>query len=715
MEKMYGNYGRMLYMGTDGKAYFSMRISKSAIPYESEYNTFMCSGFVPEYNQGYPLTLYGEWNKSSDNKWKFIVSSFEEDLKSGRILVQFLMDNLDGVGEKTAEKIATIGESLWELIKSENAATEICKRTHLSEKISQMVVSLLRKKESRYEVYCFLCQYGITDVKVDKLISEYGDRALTLIKRNPYQTLIPHDIPFQVADEIAFCEGISYYYPPRLEALFQEAMRQCVYQGSTYTNFLKFLQKVQKIAKDSLFGIEIPDGFLALTFQKSKYIFVDQNTDRIYFRKIWEAEQNIVRNIRRLNQTKREIGYKESEISEVEKSLGITYESAQREAFHILNDSGVKILTGGPGTGKTTLLNGLLKIYQKHRPNANIVLCSPTGMASERMAESTGHEAATVHKTLEYRPFDGENAMYKNQYDPIAADFIVVDESSMIDTELTGMLLDAVPSGCLVLFCGDVDQLDSVGAGAVLKDMIASGIIPVYRLDTLFRQNKESTIVPNATKIKNSETDLTLAKDFRVFRYQKNTEVKNLLDKLFKSYNLNTFTKTQILSTTKKSESGTYAINNYIQQKIPFPKKRTIHRNGFIFHAGDKIMTLRNNYEAGYFNGDIGEIMDITDMGQMTIRLKHKVILMQNAWLEEIMPAYAVTVHKSQGSEFDNVVIIIPQNPSSLLDRSLIYTAVTRAKKNVFILSQNDALEQAIRKDRKQTKETSLADKLKSM
>lgn len=714
MEKMYGNYGRLQYMGKDGNAYFTMRISKSALPYESEYNTFVCTGHVPEYNQGYPLTLYGDWQVSEKGKWKFIVSKFEEDLKSGRVLVQFLMDNLDGVGEKTAEKLAALGDELWNIVETDNFA-ELSTKTKVKEDICKMVVALLQKKEIRYEVYCFLCRYGITDIKVDNLIKDYGNSTLKYIKEDPYKILIPRDIPFSVADEIAFCEGIEYYDFSRLDAIFKEAMRQCTFQGSTYVAFHDFLKKVRQVEKDSLFGIDIPDGFLALTCQRSKNLYFDKNTDRVYFKKIWKSEESIVRNIVRLKQTQKNIGYDPKEVETVEKTLGISYETEQRKAFHILDDSGVKVLTGGPGTGKTTLLNGLLTVYQSQCPEAKIVLCSPTGMASERMSESTGREAATVHKTLEYRPFGGDDASFKNQTDPITADCIVVDESSMIDTELAGMLLDAVPNGCLVLFCGDVDQLDSVGAGAVLKDLIASEEVPVFRLKTLFRQAKESGIVGNALKVNQADTNLTIQKDFHILRYQSNGDVKKMLDRLFPEYRLNIFDTTQLLSTTKKGESGTFAINRNLQDKLPFEKGRTIHRNGFIFHAGDKIMTLRNNYEAGYFNGDIGRIINITDMGQMTIQIKHKTVLMQNAWLEEIMPAYAVTIHKSQGSEFDNVIIVIPQNPSSLLDRSMIYTAITRAKKNVFILSQGDALEQAIRKDRKNRKKTSLAEKLKNV
>lgn len=714
MEKMYGNYGRLQYMGKDGNAYFTMRISKSALPYESEYNTFVCTGHVPEYNQGYPLTLYGDWQVSEKGKWKFIVSKFEEDLKSGRVLVQFLMDNLDGVGEKTAEKLAALGDELWNIVETDNFE-ELSTKTKVKEDICKMAIALLQKKEIRYEVYCFLCRYGITDIKVDNLIKDYGNSTLKYIKEDPYKILIPRDIPFSVADEIAFCEGIEYYDFSRLDAIFKEAMRQCTFQGSTYVAFHDFLKKVRQVEKDSLFGIDIPDGFLALTCQRSKNLYFDKKTDRVYFKKIWKSEESIVRNIVRLKQTQKNIGYDPKEVETVEKTLGISYETEQRKAFHILDDSGVKVLTGGPGTGKTTLLNGLLTVYQSQCPEAKIVLCSPTGMASERMSESTGREAATVHKTLEYRPFGGDDASFKNQTDPITADCIVVDESSMIDTELAGMLLDAVPNGCLVLFCGDVDQLDSVGAGAVLKDLIASEEVPVFRLKTLFRQAKESGIVGNALKINQADTNLTIQKDFHILRYQSNGDVKKILDRLFPEYRLNIFDTTQLLSTTKKGESGTLAINRNLQDKLPFEKGRTIHRNGFIFHAGDKIMTLRNNYEAGYFNGDIGRIINITDMGQMTIQIKHKTVLMQNAWLEEIMPAYAVTIHKSQGSEFDNVIIVIPQNPSSLLDRSMIYTAITRAKKNVFILSQGDALEQAIRKDRKNRKKTSLAEKLKNV
>lgn len=716
LEVMHGNYGRLVGMGRDGVAFFYMTATRSRLPFESGYPAFFCVGRVPEYHLGYPLTLYGEWREEA-GKWKFLAARFEEDVKSGRVLQDFLLSQCVGVGERTAEKFAAVGEELWDLVYDESGAEALHEKTGVSEALCRAALSILRKKEEKYRAYQYLCIYGISDLKIGRLVEKYGIRTLDMVKANPYGILEASNNPeacsisFQVADEIAFGEGMPHYHKERVKGLVCHALRRLTGDGSTWTGIRKLFHAVQKASMQSVYHKEVPGVMISVALGDIKQIYIDRDSDRVYLKEIWHREWDIARGMARLDRSKVPLGFDEGMVADLERELGITYAKGQREAFAILESTGVKVLTGGPGVGKTTLIDGLVRLYRRLHPDKRIALCAPTGMASEHMAEFVGMPASTIHRLLDYRPFSGGDASYKSSEDPIKADFIIVDETSMADTRLMGMLFDAVPSGALLLLCGDAHQLDSVGCGAVLHDMIASGAVDVFKLDALFRQRRGSRIAINSARILKKDTGLAVGGDFEIFRYKDQKDFIPLIGKIWSRFREDPFSA-QILSTTKRGGYGTGALNAFVQGQIDYGEGRTIRRNGCAFHEGDKVMTIANNYQAGYFNGDIGRITEISHLGNVTIQVGERSIRMQRDWMEDMVPAYAVTIHKSQGSEFPYTIIVLPKHPALLLDQSIIYTAVTRAKKKAIILSQEDALECGIRKDKRQYRNTGLIEKI---
>ncbi len=716
---VYGNYGRLLRMDKKGDAYFYMTATKTKLPLVSEMNApcpdmealsfFYCYGKVAEYHLGYPLILYGQWEKRPGGRWVLAVSDYEEDVKTGKALEDFLIRECPGVGSATAGKINKIGEKLWELAEKENGADILQKETGIQPGLCRMMLSALKKNRGKYNLYQYLRCYGITDIKTDTLLERYGTEALKVIQCNPYQSLNSL-VPFRIMDEIAFESGGSHLDGERIKGLIFYAMDLLTKNGSTGTNIFILYDKVEELSAKSIFHREIPRSLISIILNDMKGLHIEKEENQIYFREIWKREWDIARGIKRLEKHRVPLRFIPV-TTEIEKELGITYAEKQKEAFGILKTTGVKVLTGGPGTGKTTLMNGIIRQYQKMYPEHRIALCAPTGMAAEHMAEMTGKPASTIHRLLDYRPFSDDEASFKTAEDPIDAEMVIVDEASMGDTKLMGMLFDAVKPGTLLLLCGDVDQLDCVGYGSVLHDIIRSGKVPVYALDTLFRQKEGGHIIQNAARIRQKNPKLATGEDFEIWRFGGKREFAEIFGEIWRKYGKDPF-QAQVLSTVKNGSYGIRALNTYIQKQRVYEKGREIHRNGYVFHKGDKVMTMVNNYEAGYFNGDIGRIIEITDMGSVTLQIGKKSIRMKHVWLEDIVPAYAVTVHKSQGSEFETVIIILPKTPDIILDKSLIYTAVTRAKSKVIILSEGNALEYGIRRDKRQDRKTGLIQKV---
>ena len=400
----------------------------------------------------------------------------------------------------------------------------------------------------------------------------------------------------------------------------------------------------------------------------------------------------------RLQQASTPQQYDETIPEQIEAECGIRYAEQQKEAFRLLKRSGISILTGGPGTGKTTVINGLIAAYQKLHPNARVKLCAPTGRAAQRMTESTGLEAVTVHRLLDFRPYGQGDVMYKNADNPINAGLIIMDEVSMLDTELLSIFLSAVKSDTSVLFVGDENQLPSVGPGNVLHDMIGAGI-PTVRLSAVYRQSSQSPIIQNAQRINDGNSDLIECSEFGLwFTDNPKNIAHKILSRVCTLYDPQHPFDVQVLTPVRGGDAGVIGLNNMLQQMLN-PRREGEPELAFgwaRYRLRDKIIMLSNNYEKGYYNGDLGVVTDIAD-GCLTVDIMGKRIDIEREIMKDVSLSYAMTVHKAQGSEYKHVIIALPYKPANMLQRNLLFTAVTRAKTSVMIISENGALQKAVK------------------
>lgn len=435
------------------------------------------------------------------------------------------------------------------------------------------------------------------------------------------------------------------------------------------------------------------------------------------------AEKRIAKNIRRLASASCENqSFSPDLILYAARACKMNYGEQQRSAFPmVLRKKGVKILTGGPGTGKTTTILGILLAYKRMHPKDTIRLCAPTGRAAQRMAESTHMEAVTVHRLLDLKPY-GDTTVCKDSSDPIDADLIVVDEMSMINIEVFDLLLEAIKTGTTLVLVGDINQLESVGAGAVLHDLLEApeSLIPRTMLTDVFRQKGDSSIISNAIRINAGITTLDERPDFQVIHTKSAEEsleqVKSLMKKL---YNPEEPFSTQILCPARKGISGVENMNIALQALLN-PQTKGITYGSIKYRLNDKVMFYKNNYsissyegEIGLYNGDIGKIVKVSESG-LTVNVRNSHYEITRDLMDNLGLSYAMTIHKSQGSEFSCIIVVMPAEPTNMLVRNLFYTAVTRAKKKVYVIDESYAMETSIRIAKAGKRLTNLAEYLKS-
>ncbi|NLT13477.1 MAG: AAA family ATPase, partial [Clostridiales bacterium] len=454
--------------------------------------------------------------------------------------------------------------------------------------------------------------------------------------------------------------------------------------------FLAYAPEYEAVASAIMNGF-INDGLEGCVVDKcgTKY--------SVYLKSLYWNEVNTTNAIRRLMRTARPVDCNPEELcAYAEKICGVKYAEQQREAFQLLKTGGVGIITGGPGTGKTTVIKGLLAAYQKMFPDRVIKLCAPTGRASQRMKEATGREATTIHRLLEYKPFEN-TATYKNGANPIDADFLFVDEGSMISIDVADLLFSAIRSGTTVLIAGDIDQLPSVGTGNVLNDLIESGVIPVIALKKTHRQAEGSVIIDNAKKIREGYSNLSACDDFEIF-VRDDDEIPDVIEEQFLKYykTEDVFSAQVLVPARKRQGTGAKDINKRLQAIINTSSKGLTYSDT-TFKTGDKVMLMRNNYTAedAYFNGDVGVVLSTDETG-LDLLIDGQKIRIDESQLNDVSLAYATTIHKSQGSEYDVAICVMPSEPSIMLQRNLLYTAITRAKKKVILIAAPNAIDRAV-------------------
>lgn len=577
------------------------------------------------------------------------------------------------------------------------------------------VFEAFARQDAMERMASILTPHGIPNTVCLRAVKAFGpEHVLTQIQKDPYESGRSIGLTFAECDMIAQALGLGRETESRVRAIAQKAIDQVSGEGHTWLPYELFKRKFEWIAgKGSL-------GLVGHMSALKRCVGVDRTQEgmRVYDPLVRRSEKRAARNVARLSRGEEDPAWNSSLVDYAEKECGISYGPQQKRAFSvILGSTGMKILTGGPGTGKTTTIKGILLAYRKMHPDNKVCLCAPTGRAAQRMSESTGFPASTIHKAIGYIPY-GRGEAEKNANNQIDAELFLIDESSMVDTVMFSMLLEAIPSGSVVVLVGDVNQLEAVGPGSILLDLIGpstDGYIGKARLTDVYRQKGGSPIIENAVNVTRSKVDIVTAPDFEEIR----TRVPEQTLEVVKSaaahyYDPEDPFGTQVLCPSRKGRAGINVLNEALQEMLNprTPDKKFVRLGKREFREGDKVMLVRNNYQLDYYNGDVGVIKRIWK-GDVHLVVRGKTLVITRDLFDDLQLAYAMTIHKSQGSEFTRVILSMSHETDGMLARNLYYTGITRAKKHVIVVNEQDAVRDAIVNDRTGQRQTMLLDFLK--
>lgn len=681
-----------------------------------EEGAFYAVGYMPSISEGENAELTGSWVTHPEYGEQFKVELYRTIMPSDeQAIIRYLSSGVvKGVREATAKKLfEAFGTDVFNVMMTEPERLSSIKG--ISKERALSICKSFCEQRAVQDIIMFLQQYNISPNIAVKIHRLFGAGAVERIKQNPYSLADNVDgVSFRTADTIAFNLGLPKNSPMRLKSGILYFLRDAAYSGG-HTYMPRVLLIEHAVYELKVTEIEIENALAELL--AARLIMMDNigGRDVLYLNGYYYDEDYIARRI--ISMIKAEHKYEmteeaaEKEIDIFESANEITLASEQRNAVVTALSGGCMILTGGPGTGKTTTINTIIDIMEKMK--LDIDLAAPTGRAAKRMTQISGREAKTIHRLLCTQVTNGSHIFTHDEEHPLKADVIILDEVSMIDTPLMASFLRAVKPGGRVIFSGDSDQLPSVGPGNVLHDLIESEKIPVCRLTRIFRQSEESLIITNAHRInKGIIPELSdHTKDFfflrRMNQHDAVTTIISLYkERLPKTYGIDAKTDIQILSSMKKGITGTTELNKIIQSHInpACSEKREYQYGQLIFREGDKVMQIRNNYDipysrtegesgTGIYNGDLGTIDSIhNDDRYMIITFDDKIIEYPFTNLDELDLAYAMTVHKSQGSEFPFVIMPVCSYIPMLMSRNLFYTAITRAKNMVVLVGSEKAV-----------------------
>lgn len=669
-----------------------------------------CVGSFETTGKGDKRRFYGKWVDHPKYGIQFSVD-FSEPLppKTTDGVISYLSSGLiPGIGKALAQRIVTcFGERTIEILDSEpNRLREV---PGIGDKRIEAIKRAWREQHGLRELVAMLRSHGISVGTALRIHKQYGADALTVINQNPYRLALEvWGIGFAKADEIATRLGVQRDSPTRIKAGIHFTLWKASEEGHVFLP----LSEVFKRAKATL-GVEQEDIETCLVELQEEGIVVEED-GRIYLPSLYWAEISVASRLRRMLSLSKvsNSGSQEVDITKVLAMSKINLHSSQKEAIRRAIDSKVMIITGGPGTGKTTLIKVLVDYFEKQ--GKMVSLAAPTGRAAKRMTELAGCQAKTIHRLLEYSPLEG--VFRRDSQNPLDADLVIIDESSMLDLPLANHLLSALRDDASVIFVGDVDQLPPVGVGSFFADLVQSKLVPVSRLTKVFRQEEGGGIVENAHKINRGEfpsfTDPN--GDFVLIEKEDPAEVAETVVRLCSqvlpcSFGYDPMSDVQVLSPMYKGEVGATILNQKLQNAL---NPRGKQFDGTRFRVGDKVMQIRNNYEKMVFNGDIGIVVGIDEEEDKLIVEFDGEIEYERSDLEEITHAFAITVHKSQGSEFKCIVMPVITQHYVMLHRNLLYTAVTRAKQKVILVGTRKAVGIAVRNIRSERRHSWLAQRL---
>ena len=718
--------------------------------FETEEEQITVVGYLPFIKKGDTLKIIGKFVEHKDYGEQFKIETFEKLMPQtlGALETYLANGNIKGVGPATASKIVNkFGEDTIHVLKFEpQKLAQI--RGITKDKAIEISESFIENWEV-WQIVGFLERFGIGAESAKKVYDLLGINAIAEIEADPYILIdISRGVDFKQIDQMAIELGMEKENQKRVKSGIKYALIKITYNGHCCTlkeNLIEYVKTLLNVNEAT-----IENGIINLKVNDEIVVENRNGEEWIYLYSFYNAENQIARNILELDKYRnvKKVSNIEKELNLVEKRTDIILSEKQKEAIRAINDNNVTIITGGPGTGKTTIIKSIIEIYKQKK--YKIVLCAPTGRAAKRMTETTGEEASTLHRLLEIGKVDEESLFKKdNEYQgaPIDGDIIIVDEVSMVDMFIMSYLLDCIYKGTKLILVGDCDQLPSVGPGSVLKDLIASERIVTVHLDKIFRQAAKSKIIVNAHRVNNgkkfiSKEDPEMEEESKqdFFFIKENNQEKVLEQvlslcngrlKKFGDYDF--FESIQVLSPTKKGLLGTKEMNKALQEELNPHREGEAEKNsmGAIFRIGDRIMQIKNNYDMywekknegevevgnGVFNGETGTILNINEK-EKNICVKFdddKYVWYEFNDLEQKEHSYCITIHKAQGSEFDVVIMIVPQAAPMLLTRNLLYTGLTRAKKLLIVIGNERVIDYMINNVDSKKRNTGLEFKMKNM
>lgn len=731
MEKLAGYVEHIIYRNADN--------GYTVLNLVSGEEEITCVGIFSAIAEGENIEASGDYTDHPTYGKQFKVESFEEKAPEDEEAIERYLGSgaIRGIGLALAARIVRrFKADTFRIIEEE--PERLAEVKGISERKAMEIADQVNEKRDLRQAMIFLQQYGITMNLAVKVYQQYGQEVYGIIRENPYR--LADDIEgvgFRTADEIAVRVGIRMDSDFRIRSGILYVLLQASTEGHTYLPEEELTRRTGLLLEVGEEQIE--KQYMDLAIERKIIMKQGENQTQIYAASFYYMEANTATMLKQLN-----VSYDvpdleiEERVRRIEKQTGMELDEHQMTAVKEAVRNGLLIITGGPGTGKTTTINTIIKYFEMK--GLDIFLAAPTGRAAKRMSETTGFEARTIHRMLELNGgVDGAAGFERNEQNPLETDVVIIDEMSMVDISLMHALLKAVAVGTRLILVGDVNQLPSVGPGSVLRDIIRSHECNVVMLTKIFRQASTSDIIVNAHKINQGE-EVTLDNKsmdfFFLKRYDADVIISVVLQlikqKLPKFVDATPY-DIQVLTPMRKGLLGVERLNGILQRYLnpPSPQKREKEHGDILFREGDKIMQTRNNYQleweirtkyglsvdkgTGVFNGDMGIVREINDFAEtMTVEFDEgRMVEYPYKLLDELELAYAITIHKSQGSEYPAVVIPLLSGPSMLMNRNLLYTAVTRARKCVTLVGNEVTFEQMVQNTSQQKRYSGLCDRLK--
>lgn len=731
MEKLAGYVEHIIYRNADN--------GYTVLNLVSGEEEIICVGIFSAIAEGENIEASGDYTDHPTYGKQFKVESFEEKAPEDEEAIERYLGSgaIRGIGLALAARIVRrFKADTFRIIEEE--PERLAEVKGISERKAMEIADQVNEKRDLRQAMIFLQQYGITMNLAVKVYQQYGQEVYGIIRENPYR--LADDIEgvgFRTADEIAVRVGIRMDSDFRIRSGILYVLLQASTEGHTYLPEEELTRRTGQLLEVGEEQIE--KQYMDLAIERKIIMKQGENQTQIYAASFYYMEANTATMLKQLN-----VSYEvpdleiEERVRRIEKQTGMELDEHQMTAVKEAVRNGLLIITGGPGTGKTTTINTIIKYFEME--GLDIFLAAPTGRAAKRMSETTGFEARTIHRMLELNGgVDGAAGFERNEQNPLETDVVIIDEMSMVDISLMHALLKAVAVGTRLILVGDVNQLPSVGPGSVLRDIIRSHECNVVMLTKIFRQASTSDIIVNAHKINQGE-EVTLDNKsmdfFFLKRYDADVIISVVLQlikqKLPKFVDATPY-DIQVLTPMRKGLLGVERLNGILQRYLnpPSPQKREKEHGDILFREGDKIMQTRNNYQleweirtkyglsvdkgTGVFNGDMGIVREINDFAEtMTVEFDEgRMVEYPYKLLDELELAYAITIHKSQGSEYPAVVIPLLSGPSMLMNRNLLYTAVTRARKCVTLVGNEVTFAQMVQNTSQQKRYSGLCDRLK--